>query len=243
MTPAHACNRIEQERKVLEMEEDLYAKRLANKENIKQWFAEQRAQRAMKALQKNGFDALHVPDRHHAREEILKLAPETGTVGVGGSMTIREIGVLEELAKHGHTIYDHWKPGLSPEEILQIRRAQLTCDVFLTSANALTLEGELVSTDGIGNRVCAMTFGPKKVIIACGTNKIVKNIEAGLRRVKEVAAPHTLKETGLPIPCVQTGICNDCDSPLRMCRATMILERKPLQTDITVLVIGEELGF
>ncbi len=225
------------------MQEDLYAKRLANKENIKRWYLQERAQRAVKALLKNGFDAIYVEDRRKARQEILKLIPEATSIGVGGSMTIREIGVLDDLAKRDHTIYDHWKPGLSPEEILGIRRAHLTCDVFLASCNAVTLEGELVSTDGIGNRVCAMTFGPKKVIIAAGANKVVKDLQAGLRRVKEVAAPHTLKESGLPIPCVQTGVCIDCDSPLRMCRATVILERKPLQTDITVVVIGEELGF
>ena len=225
------------------MEEDLYARRLANKGNIKRWYLQERAQRVVKALQKNGFDARYVTDRNQAREELLNLIPQVGSVGVGGSMTIREIEVIGELAKRGHTIYDHWSPGLSQDEILQIRRAQLTCDVFLASTNALTLEGELVSTDGIGNRVCAMTFGPKKVIIACGANKIVKNLEAGLRRVKEIAAPHTLKERGLPIPCVQAGICTDCDSPLRMCRVTMILERKPMLTDITVIVIGEELGF
>lgn len=225
------------------MQEDLYAKRLANKENIKRWYLQERAQRAVKALQKNGFDAMYVEDRSKAREEILKLVPEAATIGAGGSMTIREIGVLDDLAKRGHTLYDHWKSGLSQEEILGIRRAHLTCDVFLASSNAITLEGELVSTDGYGNRVCAMTFGPKKVIIAAGANKIVKDLQAGLRRTKEVAAPHTLKESGLPIPCVQTGICIDCDSPLRMCRATIILERKPLQTDITVVIIGEELGF
>jgi len=225
------------------MQEDLYAKRLANKENIKRWYLQERAQRAVKALQKNGFDAMYVEDRSKAREEILKLVPEAATIGAGGSMTIREIGVLDDLAKRGHTLYDHWKSGLSQEEILGIRRAHLTCDVFLTSSNAITLEGELVSTDGIGNRVCAMTFGPKKVIIAAGANKIVKDLQAGLRRIKEVAAPHTLKESGIPIPCVQTGICIDCDSPLRMCRATIILERKPLQTDITVVIIGEEMGF
>jgi len=225
------------------MQEDLYARRLANKENIKRWYLQERAQRAVKALQKNGFDAMYVDDRNKAREEILKLIPEGTSIGVGGSMTIREIGVLDKLAKRGHTIYDHWKSGLSQEEILEIRRAHLTCDVFLASTNALTLEGELASTDAYGNRVCAMTFGPKKVIIATGANKIVKDLQAGLRRIKEMAAPHALKESGVPIPCVQTGICIDCDSPLRMCRATIILERKPLQTDITVLIIGEEMGF
>lgn len=225
------------------MQEDLYARRLANKENIKRWYLQERAQRAVKALQKNGFDAMYVEDRKKARREMLKLIPKATSIGVGGSMTIREIGVLDDLVRRGHIIYDHWKPGLSQDEVLEIRRAHLTCDVFLASCNAITLEGELTSTDGIGNRVSAMTFGPKKVIIAAGANKIVRDLQAGLRRVKEVAAPHTLKESGLPIPCVQTGVCIDCDSPLRMCRATVILERKPFQTDITVLIIGEELGF
>ena len=223
--------------------EDMYARRLANKENIKRWYLQERAQRVVKALQKNGFDAVYVEDRSRAREEILKLVPQSASVGVGGSMTVREIGVLDDLVQQEHTMYDHWRAGLSQEDILAIRRAQLTCDVFLTSTNAITLKGELVSTDGIGNRVCAMTFGPKKVIVVAGANKIVKDMEAGRRRIKEIAAPHTIKESNAPVPCVQTGICNDCDSPMRACRATIILERKPLLTDITVLVVGEELGF
>lgn len=223
--------------------EDLYARRLANKDTIKRWYMGERAQRAVKALERNGFHAVYCEDREAAREEILKLVPPGASVGAGGSMTVRELGVLDELARRGHTLYDHWRPGLTQEEILDIRRAQLNCDVFLTSTNALTLGGELVSTDGIGNRVAAMTFGPRKVIVACGGNKIVKDIDAALKRTRETAAPHALKESGLPLPCVQTGVCNDCDSPLRMCRATVILERRPMNTDTTVLVIGEEMGF
>jgi len=226
-----------------DLPEDLYAKRVANKENIERWYFQQRAQKAVNALEKNGFKALWVEDRIKACEEILKLVPASATIGVGGSMTLREIGVLDLLARRGHTIHDHWKPGLSQEQVLEIRRAHLTSDVFLTSTNALTLEGELVNTDGIGNRICAMTFGPKKVIVAAGVNKIVSDVHAGLRRIKEVASPQAMRESGLPIPCVQTGICTDCDSPMRLCRATMILGRKPMQTDITVLVIGEKLGF
>ena len=223
--------------------EDIYAKRLANKENTKRWYLEERAQRTVEALQKHGFATVYSPGRDEAKEEILKLIPESATIGFGGSMTLRELGIPKHLEEKGHTTFDHWKPGLSPEEVTEARRAQLTCDVFLTSANAITLGGEIVNTDGIGNRVAAMTFGPKKVIIVAGANKIVKDLHAALRRAKEVSAPLSLRETGLPIPCVQTGTCADCDSPLRMCRATVILERKPINTDITVVIIGEELGF
>jgi len=234
--------------KVVAMEEisvpeDLYAKRLANKDNVKKWHAQARAEKSIKALEKNGFIALWVEDRNIAREEILKLIPESATVGVGGSMTIRETGVLQVLTQKGHTIYDHWVPGLSQEEILNIRLAQLTSDVFLTSTNALTLDGELVNTDGIGNRIGAMTFGPKKVIVVAGVNKIVADVHAAIRRIKEIAAAPAMKESNIPIPCVQTGICIDCDSPMRLCRATLILERRPMLTDMTVMIVGEELGF
>ena len=222
---------------------DIYARRLANKEGIKSWLLQQKAEKSVKSLAKNGFSALFVEDRNQAREEMLKLIPSGATVGVGGSITIREIGILDELTKNGHTIYDHWKPGLSQEETFNIRRAHLTCDVFLSSANALTLEGELVNAEGIGNRICAMIFGPKKVIIAVGANKIVKDVHAALRRLKEIAGPQALSGTGLPVPCVETGICIDCDAPMRGCRITTIMERKPMLTDTTVLVIGEPLGF
>ena len=223
--------------------DDLYTRRLDNQENIKRWYYEARAKRTVEALQKNGFTAFYAEDRQKARQEILKLIPDGATVGVGGSITIRQIEVLPELTKAGHRIYDHWTPGLSPEEVLAIRRAQLTCDVFLTSANALTLDGQIVCSDAIGNRVCAMTFGPSKVIISVGANKITKDVDDALKRVKEVAAPHALKESGLDLPCIETGYCHDCKSPQRGCRITLILERRPLFTDTTVVVIGEELGF
>jgi hypothetical protein len=223
--------------------EDIYAKRLANKENTKRWYIQERAQQAVEALQKHGFATIYSPNRSEAKEEVLKLIPESASIGLGGSMTLREMGLPQHLVEHGHTTFDHWKPELAPDQVMEARRAQLTCDVFLTSANAITLGGEIVSTDGIGNRVSAMTFGPRKVIIVAGANKIVKDLPSALRRAKEIAAPLSLRETGLPIPCVQTGVCADCDSPLRMCRATVILERKPLNTETTVVIVGEELGF
>ena len=131
--------------------EDMYARRLANQENIKRWYHEERAKRTVEALQKNGFTAFYVEERQKARQEILKLIPDEATVGVGGSITIRQLEVLPELTKAGHRIYDHWVSGLSSEEVLAIRRAQLTCDGFLTSANAISLYGQIVCSDGIGN--------------------------------------------------------------------------------------------
>lgn len=222
---------------------DMFARRLANKELIKRKHLQQLAQAAVKPLRKNGFQAAYVEDREQARKAVLELVPEGACVGVGGSMTIREIGVLDDLAGRGHVIHNHWRPGLSQEEILEIRRAHLSCDVFLTSTNALTLRGQIVSTDGIGNRVCAMTFGPKRVIIVAGANKVVRDLEAALARIKDVCTPRATGESGDPIPCVKTGICTDCDSPARVCRATIILDRRPMLTDTHVLLVGEDLGF
>jgi len=223
--------------------EDMFARRLANKEGIKRKHLQHLGQTVIKPLTKNGFYACYVDDREAARQKVLELVPEGATIGVGGSMTIREIRVLDELEGRGHFIHNHWKPGLSQDDIQAIRVAHLTCDVFLTSTNALTLKGQIVSTDGTGNRVCAMTFGPRRVVIVTGANKIVRDLDAALARVKDVCTPRTMGESTEPLPCLKTGVCTDCDSPARACRATIILERRPMMTDTHVVVVGEELGF
>ncbi|MDY6880335.1 MAG: lactate utilization protein [Thermodesulfobacteriota bacterium] len=224
-------------------EENPYFTRLKNMKKTTEWLLEQRAEKAVKALKKNAFEALYVHDGDTACAEVLKLIPKEAEIGVGGSMTMRQIGVMEALEKQGNTIYDHWKPGLTPEEVLKIRKAHLTCDVFLTSANAVTLDGMLVSTDGVGNRVGAMIFGPGKVIVVAGANKIVEDLQGALKRIKETATPQVVKDMGMDVPCAATGICSDCNSPMRACRATVILERKPLLSDIHVILVGRDLGF
>jgi len=222
---------------------DIYAERLKNMGKIRRWHQEQQAQRAVEALQRHDFEAFYVADRQQACQELLRRIPPSARVGVGGSMTIREIGILEALEAQGNTIYNHWRPGLTQQEILEIRKAHLTCDIFLTSTNALTLQGELVSTDGIGNRICAMTFGPAKVMVVAGINKLVPDLPSAFQRIKNIATPQSLKEADLSVPCIQTGFCSDCNSPQRACRATIILERRPMLTEILVLLVGESLGF
>jgi L-lactate utilization protein LutB len=209
----------------------------------RKWLLEQNGKKAVEALKKNAFNALYVDSIEAVRKEILNRIPKGARVGVGGSMTIRQTGVLDILEKQGNVVYDHWKQGLSDEDVLKIRKAHLTCDVLLTGANALTLDGMIVSTDGIGNRVGAMIFGPDRVIVVTGTNKIVNDLQSALRRIKEVATPQVVKDMGLEVPCAVTGFCVDCNSPMRACRATVILERKPFLSDIHVLVVGEDLGF
>jgi hypothetical protein len=162
---------------------------------------------------------------------------------VGGSLTVRELGILEKLEAEGHTLYNHWKPGLSKENILEIRKSQMTSDLFLSSANAITLNGELVNIDGIGNRVNSTNFGPGKVILVVGYNKIVEDVQEAIKRIKNVAAPLNARRLNIDVPCAKAGKCVDCNSPNRICRVIVIHERKPSLTDILIILVGEELGY
>ncbi len=203
-----------------------------------------RLKRVCKALAKRGFEAKAFPDVSSLREYLLPRISGFKRVGVGGSLTIREIGVLSDLERMGCELYDHWKKGLSPEEVLDLRKKQLTSDLFLTSANAITEDGLIVCMDGIGNRVSAMVFGPSKVVLVAGKNKLTPDIHSAIRRVRDVAAPKNAERFGYGfLPCVSAGRCVDCSHPKRICRALLILEGRPLLTDFEVYLVDEELGF
>lgn len=207
------------------------------------WLWEKLGETCIKNLRKNGFDAHFVSTIDEARQFILQTVSGYETFGFGGSDTTRALGVLEELRASGKTIYDHWQEGLSKEEILDIRLQQGRCDCFFCSANAISATGEVVNVDGIGNRTSAMAFGPKKVIIVAGMNKVTPDLESSLKRIREVAAPMRAKSLAMETPCAETGICSDCNSAQRICRVTTILHRKPMLTDISVILINQTMGF
>ncbi|HQM76580.1 MAG TPA: lactate utilization protein, partial [Syntrophorhabdaceae bacterium] len=152
------------------------------------------------------------------------------------------LGIVELLKDKNVEILDHWKQGLTKEEINEIRFRQLTCDLFLSSANAITEKGEIINVDGKGNRTNSTTYGPKKVIIIAGFNKIVPDINAGLERVKNIAAPMNAKRLNLSLPCAETGHCHDCKSEGRICRIISIMQMRPSETDVSVFLINEDLG-
>lgn len=210
---------------------------------IRQWWVDERAKKVVEKLEAHEFKAIYVKNKQEAVEEILKYVDSTQKVGVGGSITIRELGILEKLEAQGNLLYNHWKPGLSKEEVLQTRKAQMTCDLFLSSINALTLNGELVNIDGIGNRVNASVFGPGKVILVAGYNKIVDDVPEAIKRIKNISAPLNAKRLNIDVPCAKVGKCVDCNSPNRICRAVVIHERRPSLTDMLIIIVGEELGF
>lgn len=207
------------------------------------WKHSKRCERAVKALEKNGFTAIYCPTAQDALDYILQEAAEARSVGFGGSLSVMDMALAERFKEVGKEILSHQDPSLTPEDRVGIMRRQLTSDLFLTGTNALTMSGQLVNTDNTGNRVGSMAFGPKKVIVVAGRNKLVDGEkEDAIRRIKVSAAPPNTRRLRFKTPCAETGVCVDCDSPQRICRITSIIERKPPFTDIRVLVVNEDMG-
>ena len=208
------------------------------------WSWEQKCQKAVEALGTNGFTALYCPTAEEALKAILELGVEAQSVGFGGSMTIADLGVQAQFEEMGKEILNHSRADLSREQKMEVMRRQLTCDLFLCSTNALTLNGELINIDATGNRVAAMFFGPQRVVVVAGRNKLVDGtVDEAIQRVKQWATPPNAKRLNFNTPCAKTGFCSNCNSPDRLCRITTVIDRKPRFTDLRVLVVNKELGF
>lgn len=210
---------------------------------IHNWHNETIGLKTVEVLKKNGFSALYFQSGEEASEFIMKNVKSGDKVGFGGSMTVKKLGIQEKVRSMGGIVLDHGDPILSPEEKMETMRGELLSDVFLCSSNAVTLEGELVNIDGVGNRVAAMSFGPKKVIVVAGINKICKNEATAFERLEQIAAPKNCVRLNMPNPCTKTGVCMDCKADTRACRIYSVIKRKPMRTDITVVIIGEDFGF
>ncbi len=202
--------------------------------------------RTAEALERREFKAFVARDRREALKKVLELIPRGAKVGIGGSLTVREVGMPEALEANGCTIVQHWIPGISPERDMALRREALTTDFYLTGANAITEDGLVVNMDAVGNRTSAMAFGPSNVIIVAGLNKIVRNFDGAIERIRNVAAPLNASRLKRNVPCAKEGKCVDvkegCDSPERICRVMTVLERRPARTNVFVILIGEALG-
>jgi hypothetical protein len=210
---------------------------------IEKWFQRTMISRLMKALEKRNFSACYCTDKTAARKKILQKISRSASVGIGGSVTIRELDIIEKLEKRGNKVIHHWKKGLTEETDRDVRLQEGSADYYLTSANAITLSGDIINIDGVGNRVAAMIYGPKSVIIVAGFNKIVSSMDEGIKRSKHIAGVMNAKRIGAKTPCAQTGMCVDCNAQQRICRVTTILQYRPWQTDIMVMLVNEELGF
>ncbi len=198
---------------------------------------------AVKALKKNGFDAIFAATPDEAVEKVMAFIAKGKTVGFGGSMTVKALGIQEKAKALGAEILDHNAQGLSPDGKLAVLRRQLTCDVFVSGSNAVTLEGDIVNVDGNGNRVAALTFGPAKTVVVVGVNKIVRDLDEAMARIESYASPMNNKRLDKTNPCVKTGLCEDCEGATRICRVYQILRRKPSLSDFTVVIVGARLGY
>lgn len=194
-------------------------------------------------LEKRGFTAVVLPDAAALTAYLEERVPVTASVGLGGSVTLRQLELDTLFARRGNTVFDHWDKSLKPEEVMVVRRQQLQCDWFFTSLNAVTLDGQLVNTDGMGNRVAAMTFGPRQVVAVVGFNKIVRHLDEAMWRVQNVAAPQNCRRLGLSTPCSRTARCGDCGAATSTCRVSAVFHYRPTATPFTVLLLPQTLGF
>jgi hypothetical protein len=211
-------------------------------EQWEQWFQEKQVERTINALKKNNFEAIFVPDSKGALGEVMKQIPDGATVGVGGSVTLTQTGILEALGKRNIHVIWPAQQAKNMDERQELIRKSFSSDIFLSSTNAITEDGKLFNVDAFGNRVGAMFVGPKKTIIVAGMNKIVKDLEAAEKRVKEWVAPQNIKRLNRKTPCAETGVCADCSSPDRICNVYVTLAKRPTRTEVVVILVGEKLG-
>lgn len=206
------------------------------------WEISKQAEKAASALDKNGFKVTICKTSDDAADKILQEAGDAETVGFGGSLTAVELGLPKRFSDAGKECLIHGAPGLTLEERVEIMRRQLTCDLFITGTNAVTLDGKLVNIDATGNRVGAMAFGPKKVVVAVGANKLTGDEKAAVQRIRDQVAPPNARRLSMQTPCAETGFCSDCNSPQRICRIVHVMEKCPRLTDIHVFLIEDCLG-
>jgi hypothetical protein len=210
---------------------------------FRHWYTEKMLREVVQALQNRDFEAFYYDTIKQASTEMMTRIPPEATVGIGGSVTIRELGVIEELEKRGNKVVHHWRTDIPKEKNREVRKKEGLADYYLTSANAITRDGDIINIDGIGNRVAHMIYGPDNVMIVAGYNKIVNDIDQGIRRSKDIAAVINANRVGAKTPCATTGKCIDCKAPGRICRVTTIIQYRPWQTNIQVLLVNEKLGF
>lgn len=201
---------------------------------------EDRIKKAIEALERNRIQASYFETKRDALEAIIHEIKDTDRVGIGGSMTIKDLGIPEVLRDRGNEIFYHWFE-TTPEGMNTARKNAQHADVYLTSTNAITEDGKLVNMDGTGNRVATMIYGPTKVFVICGMNKLVENMEAGIARIEGNAWKNAVR-LGLKTPCVEKKKCMHCNHPQKMCNALTIINGKTA-TSLKVFLIGEELGY
>ena len=216
--------------------------------------SQKRLENVLKALEKNNIKAFYVENRCKAIELATSFIEKGSVVSFGGSVTLSEIGIFDLLRSGEYRLLDRNAEGNTPENIQKIYRDSFNADVYLCSSNAITENGELYNVDGLANRVTALTFGPKQVIVIAGVNKIVKDLDEAVYRVKTIAAPKNCVRLNKDTYCAKCGKCvaieegkkavtDGCSSKDRICRNFVITAKQQNPERIKVIIVGEELGY
>lgn len=196
----------------------------------------------VKNMQRRGFEAYYCADKKEALAKALELIPSTDVVSWGGSLSIAEIG-LQDAVKKRNPVIDRDTAKTAEEKMTLMRKALLS-DTFIMSSNAVSGDGQLINIDGNGNRVAALCYGPKQVVVIVGVNKIAGSYEAAMDRARNIAAPVNVQRfPGTATPCAKTGLCADCQSPDSICAQFVTTRRCKPAGRIKVIIVGEKLGF
>lgn len=196
-------------------------------------------------LRKRGMEGAYFDTRAEAVRDICAAIPAGALVGLGGSETIAESGLLAALRGMDIRLLDRYRQGIAKAEVDEMRRQGLLADIFITSSNAVTADGRLVNIDGTGNRVAALIFGPRQVIVVAGMNKVAADLDSAVSRARNTAAPANSLRVGVDTPCAHTGFCQDphCRPPHRICCQLVVTEAGMVQGRIRVVLVGEDLGY
>lgn len=209
-------------------------------------FWKMRLMKAQEALENNNFEVHQAQSLDQARDAVLsKILPaaQAKFVSWGGSMTLQSVGIIDALQKQkGLTLLDPFDKKVSREENMERRRQALLADVFFMGTNALTDAGQLINLDMIGNRVGALVFGPRHVVVLAGRNKLCVDVEEAMLRVKGFASPANALRLKMKTPCVKTGFCEDCKSQDRICNVWTITEKSFPKGRVKVVLINQDLG-
>lgn len=202
-----------------------------------------KVERVMEGLKSNNMNAYFVENEKEALEKVKTFLSLEDKVGVGGSVTLSEIGLIDELRSGKYEFIDTLNPNLTQEERHKLYRECFFSDVYVCSSNAVTQEGMLYNVDGRSNRVAAMLYGPNKVVFVVGVNKIVSTLEDAIKRNKEISAPANALRLNKKTPCAKTLICKDCHSPERICRNFVVMGPQFDKERVHVIIVNKTLGY
>lgn len=203
-----------------------------------------RAQTIIKGLEKRNMEGVFCETKEDALAKALSYIEEGSCVTWGGSMSIEEVGLMDAVKNGNYEVIDR-SVAKNYDEQREIFSKAVLADYYLMSSNAITLDGELINIDGTGNRVACLTYGPKNVIMIVGMNKVVNDVEDGIKRVRNFASPPNTLRLGLKTPCSMTGRCGDCYGDTCICSQIVVTRRQSaaMKGRIKVILVGESLGY